>query len=140
MTKSKHRAVWDWLLTCERVTKLFFSFGQESNAATVIVPTDTMIEEYLSGKQEREYAVQLTRFLPVSFNPNDLSNIEMLEDIDAIADWIDARAKAGEYPEFPEGMTITEISTYRSMTGYEIAQNGMYARYILPFTISYIKE
>lgn len=140
MGKSKHRAVWDWLRGCERVKKLFFSFGTEGNAATVIVPSDSLVEEYVSGAQARTYTVQLTRFLPVSFDANDTSNIDMLEDIDAIAEWIDARGKAGDFPEFPEGCTVSEIRAYASMSGYEIAQNGVYARYILPFTIYYTKE
>lgn len=140
MAISKHRAVWDWLKQCQSIAKLFFSFGTESDGATVIVPSDTLDEEYTSGAQRRAYTVQLTRFLPLTFDVNDTANIDMLEDVDAIAEWIAAKAEAGDFPVFPEGYTVTNIDVYSSMTGMEIAQNGVYSRYILPFTIYYLKE
>lgn len=139
-TTSKHRAVWNWLQQCSKITHLFFNFGTEADGSTIIVPSDSQVEEYISGATLREYTVELVRFLPLTYDANDSANIDMLEDIDAVTDWIMKQAAAGNYPAFPAGCTVTGIDVLNSTTGYAIAQNGVYAKYMIPFTINYIKE
>lgn len=138
MSTSKHRAVHEWLQGCHGIAKLFFSFGTESDGATIIVPSDRLLTEYSSGMQEREYTVQLSRFLPLSFSAADTINIDMLEDVDTIAEWIVQQEEDHNYPIFPANCRINSIEVMDGVT--EIAQNGLFARYILPFTINYIKE
>lgn len=139
MAKSIHRAVWEWLKGCEKLTKLFFNFGTQSAEATIMVPNDVVNVDFISGAEEHAYNVELARFLPLTFSAND-DNITMLEDVDAILDWIRQMGDEGRYPDLPEGCSVTGIHVQNAAAGYVYSQNGVYAKYQIPFTIEYTKE
>lgn len=136
---SAHQAVWDWMQECEYAGRLFFNFGDTQSGSTILLPTDTMIEEYLDGSQLRRYAVELIRFLPVSWEANDTGNIEMLDQIEHIIEWLQAQEAAGNYPEFPEGMQAIAIRVLETEAGYAAASDGVHAKYVLPFSIEYFR-
>lgn len=140
MADSRHEAVWDWLTACPLIQDLFFNFAQGEPDSTQLIPSERIIEEYIDGSSLRRYDVELARFLPISFEPNDTGNIDMLLDVEALADWVAAQDDAGNLPEFPAGETVLEISVVPSASGFAAAQDGIRARYVIPFQIEYRKE
>lgn len=144
MTKSRHEAVWDWLLTCPHIKDMFFNFSQSADGDTVMVPlmayNDTVNRAFIDGSAECQYDFTLIRFEAVSYEPNDQQNIEVLCDIEAIAAWVDAQATAMNYPDFPDGCQIQGIEALPSNIGYVSARDETGAKYMLQFRIEYIKE
>lgn len=140
MVKSIHRAVWDWLRTCPAVKSLSFEYGTEGNGSMILRPTRELEESYSSGKELYSYACELTCFKPLTFDANDDGNITMLESVDEISDWIRAQVDEGRIPELPEDCTYSDFDLFDNQTEFAIAQDGMYAKYVVPFRIYYIKE
>ena len=138
--KTIHGAVWDWMQTCSKIKHMFFNFVTVGDGNAAIQPTDTLVEEYIDGTQLRRYAVELIIFEPATFEADDTGNIDMLSDVDEIAEWIKSRADAEDFPDFPDGCTITEITVLETNAGYALAHDGSRAKYMLPFAIDYIKE
>lgn len=137
---SKHRAVWNWLSGCEGFARRFFNFGAAGAGNTIIIPTDSSDgADFIDGTERRTYAVELIRFTPITFDAGDDGNIDMLDAVDAIGQWIEAQAAAGSYPEFPEGCTVTGIDVFDTIAGSAVAVDGLYAKYMLPFSIHYEK-
>lgn len=144
MDKTKHEAVWDWLLTCPHIKDLFFNFSQSANGDTVLVPltaySDTPMREFTSGASERWYDFAIVRFDAVTFEPNDVQNIEVLLDVEAIGAWVEQQSAAGNFPEFPAGSTIQSVEALPSNVGYVAARDETGAKYMIQFRIEYIKE
>ena len=103
-------------------------------------PTDTLIQEYIDGRQLRRYAVELIRFRPITFDANDTGNIDMLEQIDDIIAWLQVQEAEENYPELPEGMRVAAVRVLETEAGYAIANDGIMAKYMLPFTIEYFRD
>ena len=137
MASSKHRAVWDWLLTCPLIGDLFFNAAQPKAGATVLVPSESLVEEYIDGSQKRNYNCALTRFQSFSSDPNDMANIMTVTDLEALGDWVKAQFKAGHLPEFPEGYTITDIRVLPAEPGYMVATDFTWAKYMIQFQVEY---
>jgi hypothetical protein len=125
---------------CEQVQDLFFNFGTQSSKSTIMIPNDTLEGQYIADVQLRAYTVELAIFLPLTTEANDDGNIAMLERIDAIGHWIVAQARGGNIPEFPDNCRIDSIEVSDSVAGYAVAQNGVIAKYVLPFVIHYTKH
>ena len=144
MADSRHMAVWDWLMTCPYISRMFFNFSQSTNGDTVLVPltahSDMPNVEFIDGGSERFYDFTLVRFEEQSVEPDDVRNVEILVDIEAIADWIEEQARAGNYPEFPTGCTIQGVTVVPSGIGYVSARDDTGAKYILQFRVEYFKE
>lgn len=140
MTDSIHSALWDWFLQCEAITKLFFNFST-ANDADVMISTagDTLLEEYIDGGQRRRYAFELSRYCPITTQRNDDGNVEMMETLDEIIEWVEARNAAGELPVLPGGKTAESITLLDEYAGYVVAQDENIARYMIPFAIDYVK-
>ena len=138
--KSIHRAIWEWMHECPSAGQLFFNFGDIKSGSTLMQPTDTLIEEYIEGQQLRRYAVELIRFRPITFDANDTGNIDMLEQIDDIIAWLQEQEAEENYPELPEGMRVAAVRVLETEAGYAIANDGIIAKYMLPFTIEYFRD
>ena len=100
---------------------------------------DVVLETYIDGSQRRRYSFELIRFLPASFEANDTSNIEMLEDIEVISNWVQDQAAAGNLPVLPEGYSAEDINVLDEYAGYVAGQDGDMAKYMIPFAIDYQK-
>lgn len=144
MDKTKHEAVWDWLLTCPHIKDLFFNFSQSGNGDTMLVPltayNDYAVQDYISGTSLRWYDFAIVRFDALSFEPNDQKNIEVLVDVEAIAEWIEQQAAQHNHPTFPAGCQILSVEALPSGTDYVAAKDETGAKYMLQFRIEYIKE
>ena len=141
MTKSIHRALWEWFLPCASIAKLFFSFASAEDGATAIAPAgDTLTEEYIDGSQRRRYAFELARYLPATEAPNDDGNVDMMEDVEKIIRWVEDQDMDGNRPALPEGYAAERVIALDTSAGYAAAQDGSLAKYTIPFAIDYIKE
>lgn len=140
MTTSIHAALWDWLLGCASITRLFFNFGEAADGSTGILTTgDMLLDEYIDGTQLRRYTFDLVRFLPIGWSANDAGNVEMMEDVDAIVDWMEQQSDAGAFPVFPAGCTVERVALSDEGASYTDAQDENRARYIVPILIDYEK-
>ena len=141
MIDSIHAALWEWFLQCSAITKLFFNFSTATNADTVITTAgDSVLEEYIDGSQRRRYAFELSRFCPISFTKNDPGNVDMLEDAQAIAAWVEQQNEAGNLPALPNGCIVESVVLLDEYAGYVTAQNENTARYMIPFALDYTKS
>ena len=137
---SIHDALWEWFLQCASITKLFFNFsGQDDGDTAIATAGDMLIEEYIDKSQRRQYSFELARFLPITFAENDPGNVAMMEDVEAIAAWVERQCAAGNYPEFPEGCAVENVKILDSTIGYVAAQDENMAKYMIPFAIEYMK-
>lgn len=138
MASNKHRAVWDWLLTCPYIGDLFFNAMTDRLGGTVLVPSETVVEEYLDGSQKRNYNCALTRFQSFSMDANDMANITTVTDLEDLMDWVRRQSEAGNFPVFPEGCTVTDIRVLPNESGYMVAQDFANAKYMIQFQIEYL--
>lgn len=138
MSTSIHRAVWDWLKSCPDVQKLSFNYGTARDGQMLIRPTRSVSMDFMGGKKLYEYRVELTVFKPLTFDANDDGNIGMLEQVDSIAEWIHDRSESGDLPILPDGYAFDGLDLYEAQTEFAIAMDGAFAKYVIPFTITYI--
>lgn len=136
--KSRHDAVRDWLLQCPSIPKLGFNFAVAKDESTYIVPTDTLLRSYIDGTQERTYSFQLVRFLPVDFD--NAGNINMQEEMDALADWVTEQNDAGNLPAFPGGCVVQDVEVLDTEAPYVTPMDENLAKYMIPFAVNYLKE
>lgn len=140
MTDSIHAALWEWFSQCSAITKLFFNFSTAKASDTVISTAgDTLLEDYIDGSQRRRYAFELSRYCPITFTKNDPGNVDMLEDAQAIAHWVEEQNAAGNLPELPAGYVADSIVLLDEYAGYTTGMNENTAKYMLPFALDYSK-
>lgn len=140
MNTSMHLAIWEWFAQCANINKLFFNFSGTDDSATVISTAgDVVLTAFLDGSQRRRYSFELIRYLPATFEPNDPGNIEMLEDVERIIEWVREQAASGNLPTFPNGYAAEEINVLDEYAGFAAATDGDMAKYMIPFAIDYMK-
>lgn len=140
MTSSIHAALWEWFSGCALITRLFFNFSDSESESTAIATAgDTVLEEFIDGSQRRRYAFELIRYLPASFSPNDPGNVDMMEDVEKIADWVQRQNDEGNFPSLPKGCAAESVTVLEDSAGYVAAQDQNQAKYMIPFAIDYMK-
>lgn len=138
--ESIHASLWDWFAGCASITRLFFNFSGTDDGDTAIATSgDMLLEDYISGMQRRRYAFDLIRYLPATFAENDPGNVDMMEDIDSIVQWVQQQNNAGNLPQFPDGYAAESIEVLDDRTGYVAATDQNRAKYMVPFAIEYMK-
>ena len=118
--KSRHDAVRDWLLQCPSIPKLGFNFAEAADEATYIVPTDTLLRSYIDFETA--------------------SNIDMQEEMDALAEWVSEQNDAGNLPVFPKGCIVQEVEVLDTEAPYATPVDENLAKYMIPFAVNYLKE
>lgn len=137
---NKHRAVWAWLMGCPHIRDLFFNCAQSDGGDAALVPSESVLQEYIDGSSLRSYDVALTRVAPCSFEPNDAQNIDQLAEFEQLKMWIEAQRATGCYPAFPEGEIVQEIALLPCEGGFVAAQDARSCKYMLQFRIEYLKK
>lgn len=132
MPQTRHEAVWDWLQTCPYIGDLFFNATRAEDGNTQLVPSESVVAEYIDGSKVYHYDVALTRVMPLSNDPNDTYNMDTLIDFEQVAAWIDANL-----PIFPTGYTVYSAQVVPSMSGFIAAQDTESAKYMIQFQIEY---
>lgn len=140
MTDSIHAALWEWFRQCETITKLFFNFSSTRDSDTVIATAgDIVLEEYIDGSQHRQYSFELSRYCPITFTQNDPGNIDMLEDAQAIAHWVEKQNTVGNLPTLPNGYACDSVVVLDEYAGYSTALDTNTAKYMIPMAMNYMK-
>jgi hypothetical protein len=140
LTDSIHAALWGWFSQCSAITKRFFNFSTSEDSDTVITTAgDMVVEEYIDGSQRRRYSFELSRFSPLTTAANDPGNVEMLEDVHSIAEWVEQQNDCGNLPIMPKGYFAESVVVLDEYAGYVVAQNENIAKYMIPFALDYTK-
>lgn len=137
---NKHQAVWEWLQTCPHITELFFNAARADGGYTQLVPAESVKEEYIDGTSLRSYECTLVRFMEISFEPNDETNIGDMVDFDLLGEWVEKQNRKQNFPAFPNGQTVQEIIVSPNQAGYMAMLDAGMAKYQLQFQIDYLKE
>lgn len=141
MTDSIHASLWEWFSQCSAITKRFFNFSTAKDSDTVISTAgDILLQDFIDGGQQRRYSFELSRFSPVTFTANDPGNVEMLEDVQTIAHWVEEQNAAGNLPVLPAGYSAESITVLDEYAGIVVAQNENIAKYMIPFALDYMKQ
>lgn len=136
---SKHDAVWAWLQACPHINDLFFNAATAGEGSVQLIPAESVVTEYVDGSSLRSYDCALVRFEPLSFEPNDEGNVRSLADFDRIGEWIEAQNDAGNFPEFPPGTAVQEMTVAPNGAGYMAMLDMGLAKYMIQFQIRYLK-
>lgn len=140
MTNSIHSALWEWFSGCTLIAKLFFNFGNSEEEGTIISTAGEMVlDEYIDGSQRRRYNFELIRILPIDWSPNDPGNVDMMEDVEKIVEWVREQNDAGNFPKLPSGYTVEQVATLDDNAGYVSAQDQSHAKYMIPFAMDYLR-
>ena len=137
---NKHEAVWAWLHTCPHITNLFFNAGRADGGCTQLIPAESVKEEYIDGTSVRSYECTLVRFMEISFEANDETNIGDLIDFDKLGEWVEEQNEKQNFPQFPAKESVQEINVSPSQAGYMVMLEAGIAKYQLQFQIDYVKE
>lgn len=141
--KTRHEAVWDWLLTCPHIRDLFFEFSEATQGGAVLAPLtafgDAVETEFVDGSSIRNYEFGIARFDAYTTEPNDTRNLDALAAAEEIAAWVEQQAAAGNYPAFPAGCAVLDVEVLPS--GEHVsAWDDAGAKYMLQIRIRYEKE
>lgn len=140
MADSKHKAVWDWLMQCPHITDLFFVFSQTDDGDVSLTPSESIVQEYISGASFRTYDVAVTCASKCTFEANEIETIVNLVDFEQLGEWVEEQNEIRNFPEFPEGSTVQEIRVLPNEAGFVAAQDESGCKFMLQFQIDYIKE
>lgn len=139
MKDNRHEAVLDWIRECPTITDIFFNFSDGENGDTVLVPqtshNDTIIQEYVDGSSERAYEFTIICIEAYSTVPNSTENLEILMDVDSIAEWVEQQNEIGNFPEFPTNCSIASVECVTDDSLAAMDETG--AKYMLQFRILY---
>lgn len=97
---------------------------------------DPVIETYVDGSSDRRYRV--------TFGSREKYGLDRIQNMDnsafyeRLSGWIEARNKAGELPELPDGCTAETI--YPVTSGFLIDDNDQTARYQIEIELTYHKS
>lgn len=97
---------------------------------------DPIIEEYVDGSSDRRYQFNLGS--REYYSMDRLQNINNSAFYEDLADWVEGKDAAGEFPELPKGMYPEELSVLSS--GYMFDESGQNARYQIQLELIYHKE
>ena len=136
---NRHKAVWDWLQGCPHIQDLFFNAARADEGKTMLVPSERLIEAYIDGSSLRSYDCALNRYTPISFDPNDLANLQDAVDMDELGAWIEEQNENGNFPAFPEGQRVQEITLSPNESGWMAMMEAGLAKYMIQFQIEYTK-
>ena len=125
---------------CPHIRDLFFNCAQSDGGDVALVPSESVLQQYIDGSSLRSYDVALTCVAPCSFEPNDGQNIDQLAEFEQLKMGIEAQCAAGCYPAFPEGEIVQEIALLPCEGGFVAAQDARSCKYMLQFRIEYLKK
>ena len=136
-------SVKNFILTCPYLAELKavnVDFLPESPDTYSIeeVPTNSVLQTYLDGSQERQYVfVFASRFYYSDETRNNIENSGFYEDF---SDWLDKQTQIGKLPVMRDGLTPTKIEAMSSGYLFDISGDLSNARYQIQCRLIYDKE
>ena len=146
----KNQAVTDFFQTYADISNnpLFFNFGDiENDAYQVNVTTNdvSLNRKYIDGSELRRYTIYIDSFKSVSTTPvisgRSAENIDDMQEVQHLLDWIIAQADNRNYPDFGEDCIIDSMSTMSTepvLIGIDSSLNPPIAIYRIAIRIDYI--
>ena len=136
-------SVKNFILTCpclEELSAVNVDFLPESPDTYSIeeVPTNSVIQTYLDGSQERQFVfVFASRFYYSDETRNNIENCGFYEDF---SDWLDEQTESGNFPQMRDGLTPTKIEAISSGYLFDVSGDLSNARYQIQCRLTYDKE
>ena len=136
-------SVKDFILKCPHLAELAainVDFLPESPDTYSIeqVPTNSVIQTYLDGSQERQFVFVFASRL--YYSDETRNNIENCGFYEAFSDWLDEQTKTGNLPIMREGLTPTKIEAMSSGYLFDVSGDLSNARYQIQCRLIYDKE
>lgn len=152
MSVDKSKQVINYLLTCPDIqdTPLYFNFinAKKDNKQFITVANDVSSQvPYLDGSVAKIYTFTIMDYRSVNYNPlvtvGDYSNenVDELQDVNALIDWITAQNKIHEFPDFGPECHIDKIEAVTNiadLSGVDTSLTPMLAKYRIVIRISYL--
>lgn len=132
-------ATMKWLAACPQVQQLYFQFSAGKIDDLALSPKEETIQRFIDGSCECRYVCELIWFRPASIDDDDI-NLKAMLDIEALRAWVAMQNELGNLPEFPEGMQVQEAELIDSGNGYVATNDGVKAKYIIPFALIFTKD
>ena len=139
----KHQSVWEWLLQCPAIQDLCFNFSTDDNGTTVLMPDAAFEDEwedgmpFIDGSGEKIYTFSIAQFRELTTESNVSKNIDVLADVNAIAEWIEEQEELKNYPVFPKNCIINEVKAVPSDSDVSVETDNK-ARYMFSVQIKYL--
>ena len=136
-------SVKNFILTCPYLAELAavnidFLPNSPDTYSIEEVPTNSVIQTYLDGSQERQYVfVFASRFYYSDETKNNIENSGFYEDF---SDWLDEQSQNANLPVMREGLTHTKIEAISSGYLFDISGDLSNARYQIQSRLIYDKE
>lgn len=155
----RNQAVIDFMLTCPAIhdNPLFFNAikAQDENKEIITVSTDRILNSrFIDGSVLRRYSFSIIDFRSVSYNPvpkntvypgttTDYTheNVEDIDEVQGIIDWIELQKDTGNYPDFGSDCIIDDMTTTSDMpnlNGIDTEVAPALAKYSITILIDYI--
>ena len=118
----KNQAVINYLITCEDIlnSPLYFNLIDAKDNTIQMLTTaedNALSKPFIDGSVEKRYTFNLITFKSISdmeiIKSSDYSNenVDELQDVQKLLDWVIAQDDLGNYPDFGEKCTIDSIDT-----------------------------
>lgn len=151
----KNQSVVNFLKTCPSLmnSPMFFNFGNVKDGATqTTIKSDDIImhRPFIDGSVQKRYTFVIDCFKSVAYNPVFINtqqsptsneNIDELNEVQAIVDWINDKGIQGQFPDFGTACIIEKMETLTSkpdLVGVDTSQNPPTAVYRISIQIDYI--
>jgi hypothetical protein len=136
-------SVKNFILTCPHLAELAavnvdFLPDSPDTYSLEEVPTNSVIQTYLDGSQERQFVfVFASRFYYSDETRNNIENCGFYEDF---SDWLDEQTKIGNFPVMRDGLTPSKIEAMSSGYLFDVSGDLSNARYQIQCRLIYDKE
>jgi len=139
--KIRNNAIWEWLQTCTTIGNMFFNFGDAKNDNTGIVTnvSESYIKKFINGDARKKCNFTVLQFKEISTLPNTKDNLDSLNDINEIMEWITTQNTIRNYPNFGDKCTIEKVENLQDAPNIA-GQDLQGAKYMFAVSITYLER
>lgn len=146
----KNKAVIDYLTQCEDIadSPLYFNLiNAEDNSIQMITTAEdkSISRTYVDGSKRKRYTFNLITFKTISDKElvagYSNENVDELQDVQKLIDWISEQQDLHNYPDFGEECIIDSIDTTTDIPRYDginVQMNPPLAMYNISIVIEYL--
>lgn len=146
----KNKAVIDYLTQCEDIadSPLYFNLiNAEDNSIQMITTAEdkSISRTYVDGSKRKRYTFNLITFKTISDKElvagYSNENVDELQDVQKLIDWISEQQDLHNYPDFGEECIIDSIDTTTDIPRYDginVQMNPPLAMYTISIVIEYL--
>lgn len=143
---NKFQAVMDFISTCPFVgNNTYFNFVDEThtngNTSLLMDGYGHLVKKYVDGESLKKLQCVIRQVKPLSPYSNTSENVEQMQIVQHLLDWINEQGKLKNFPDFGEKCAIQSLSTPDGVL-YPM-NTGVYegtALYSFPFEITYTER